>query len=281
MAKNDGINELLIIRQYSKSIDQLLSVISAIQANVGELQSSAAADEANIIALQASAANDEANILALQSAQTSTNNALAALQSSTNNALAALQSLVVLPGTIFKYGGILPPTGYLLCDGTSLVIASNLNLYNAIGLKYTTPGGDLTRFNLPTTPPSLKLNAYCTINIHDLSIVTGVTDRLNVASVVVIADVGGYPTYPMISITSHVTYRVTFTTPMKTSNYTYHIQSYSAVDPVLDNSIVYGAIAQSATDFVFCAREIVQVGQDIRLKIQFFDQELDTEIIKT
>jgi microcystin-dependent protein len=52
------------------------------------------------------------------------------------------------PGTITMFGGINPPTGWLFCDGSSLIVLEYQSLFNAIGYTY---GGATTTFNIPDT----------------------------------------------------------------------------------------------------------------------------------
>jgi len=49
-------------------------------------------------------------------------------------------------GTIIDFGGITSPTGYLKCDGSTILVADYPDLYAAIG---NTWGGNSTSFNLP------------------------------------------------------------------------------------------------------------------------------------
>jgi microcystin-dependent protein len=51
------------------------------------------------------------------------------------------------PGSIMPYGGPSAPTGWLFCDGSSLLRASFTNLFAAIGTAYGTADG--THFNIP------------------------------------------------------------------------------------------------------------------------------------
>ena len=50
-------------------------------------------------------------------------------------------------GTILQFGGATAPSGWLLCDGASVAIASYPALSNAIGVLWGNPGGG--SFNLP------------------------------------------------------------------------------------------------------------------------------------
>lgn len=49
-------------------------------------------------------------------------------------------------GTIWAYGGTTAPTGWLFCDGQSLVVSAQTDLFNAIGYQY---GGSGANFNVP------------------------------------------------------------------------------------------------------------------------------------
>lgn len=54
---------------------------------------------------------------------------------------------LVPSGTILPFGGATAPSGWLLCDGASVAIASYPALNNAIGVLWGNPGGG--SFNLP------------------------------------------------------------------------------------------------------------------------------------
>ena len=49
-------------------------------------------------------------------------------------------------GTVLSFAGQTPPNGYLLCDGSSYVVADYQDLYDVIGNIY---GGDTENFNVP------------------------------------------------------------------------------------------------------------------------------------
>lgn len=51
------------------------------------------------------------------------------------------------PGTVFSFAGSVAPTGYLICDGSSLLRATYADLFAAIGTTYGSADG--THFNLP------------------------------------------------------------------------------------------------------------------------------------
>lgn len=61
--------------------------------------------------------------------------------------LFASVSQVSVPGAITMYGGAAAPTGYLLCDGSSLLRASYPALFTAIGTAYGAADG--LSFNVP------------------------------------------------------------------------------------------------------------------------------------
>jgi microcystin-dependent protein len=51
-------------------------------------------------------------------------------------------------GTIVQYAGTIPPTGWLICNGSSLLIVNYSNLYDVINTIYGSDNSGLT-FNLP------------------------------------------------------------------------------------------------------------------------------------
>lgn len=55
--------------------------------------------------------------------------------------------LLIPPGTILPYGGISAPTGYLLCDGSSLSRSTYADLHTAIGEAFGSASG--STFNIP------------------------------------------------------------------------------------------------------------------------------------
>jgi microcystin-dependent protein len=64
------------------------------------------------------------------------------------NELTVIQSAVGAPGTIVMFGGITPPAGYLLCDGSAVSRTTYANLFAAIGSQWGN-GDQSTTFNLP------------------------------------------------------------------------------------------------------------------------------------
>lgn len=62
------------------------------------------------------------------------------------NQIAATPATPVNPGLIMAYAGSSAPSGWLLCDGSSVAQATYPNLYTAIGTSY---GGGAGNFNLP------------------------------------------------------------------------------------------------------------------------------------
>lgn len=57
------------------------------------------------------------------------------------------QGLISFPGAIIAYGGALAPSGWLMCNGQSYLIADYQTLYNVIGTSYNINGDGLS---LPT-----------------------------------------------------------------------------------------------------------------------------------
>lgn len=67
---------------------------------------------------------------------------------STGNIVGSISATAVnLPGSIIMYGGAAAPSGYLLCDGSSVLRATYPDLFTAIGTAYGTADG--THFNVP------------------------------------------------------------------------------------------------------------------------------------
>jgi microcystin-dependent protein len=62
--------------------------------------------------------------------------------------LAAAIGASAPPGSMLLYGGSTAPSGYLLCDGSSVSRTSYSNLFAAIGVAFGT-GDGVTTFNLP------------------------------------------------------------------------------------------------------------------------------------
>jgi microcystin-dependent protein len=71
--------------------------------------------------------------------------------------IAAATSAAVPTGVIFPYGGSSAPPGFLLCDGSSLLKASYVDLYNTIGTVYGSV--DATHFTLPKMQGSVPMGA--------------------------------------------------------------------------------------------------------------------------
>lgn len=65
------------------------------------------------------------------------------------NAVECVQPVMTIPvGTIVQYGGSTPPTGWLVCDGSSLARSGTYaDLYSVIGTSFGSADG--THFNLP------------------------------------------------------------------------------------------------------------------------------------
>lgn len=61
---------------------------------------------------------------------------------------AAVQEALVPPGTMFPYGGTVEPSGYLLCDGSTVSRTTFSTLFTAISTNYGVGDGSTT-FNLP------------------------------------------------------------------------------------------------------------------------------------
>lgn len=67
---------------------------------------------------------------------------------------AAVQNLLVPSGSIIQFGGETSPTGWVICDGSELAIASYASLYAAISNKYGSltngsGGSGTTHFRVP------------------------------------------------------------------------------------------------------------------------------------
>lgn len=67
---------------------------------------------------------------------------------------AAVQNLLVPSGSIIQFGGETSPTGWVICDGSELAIASYSSLYSAISTKYGaltngSGGSGTTHFRVP------------------------------------------------------------------------------------------------------------------------------------
>lgn len=66
---------------------------------------------------------------------------------------AAVQAALTPSGTIIAYSNVTPPSGYLLCDGTSYLISSYPALaaacYDSVHTKYAFGSADGTHFNVP------------------------------------------------------------------------------------------------------------------------------------
>lgn len=71
--------------------------------------------------------------------------------------------MAITTGTIIPFGGASVPTGFLLCDGSTVSRTTYADLFSAIGTTYG-PGDGLTTFNLPDltnqliSPPSSAIN---------------------------------------------------------------------------------------------------------------------------
>lgn len=58
-------------------------------------------------------------------------------------------SEIIPPGTIFPYGGSVAPTGWLICDGSSISRAEYAALFSVIGTSFGDGVSSTTMFNLP------------------------------------------------------------------------------------------------------------------------------------
>lgn len=63
------------------------------------------------------------------------------------------------PGTMMLFGGTVAPTGWLLCDGHSYLVATYPTLYGAIANRF---GGDATNFNVPNLVDRVPIGASAT-----------------------------------------------------------------------------------------------------------------------
>lgn len=66
------------------------------------------------------------------------------IPSSVNNAVSGITIIPI--GTILPFGGESAPSGYLICDGSSISTGQYPNLFAVLGYKY---GGSLNTFNIP------------------------------------------------------------------------------------------------------------------------------------
>lgn len=73
---------------------------------------------------------------------------LATLGDQTASQTAGSISALMPPGVILPYGGSTPPTGWLLCDGSTISRTTYVNLFQAIGIAHGQGDGSTT-FNLP------------------------------------------------------------------------------------------------------------------------------------
>jgi microcystin-dependent protein len=85
-------------------------------------------------------------------ASSTTDTELGYVSGATSNIQAQINTLAggatVPTGAIFDFGGTVPPTGYLVCDGSSLLRAGTYaNLFAAIGTTWGSTDG--THFNIP------------------------------------------------------------------------------------------------------------------------------------
>jgi microcystin-dependent protein len=80
------------------------------------------------------------------------------------------------PGTVFPFAGTSAPTGYLICDGSSLLRASYVDLFGAIGTTWGAVDG--THFTLPDLRGRVSVGVGTHVDVATL----GSTDGLAVGS---------------------------------------------------------------------------------------------------
>lgn len=85
------------------------------------------------------------------------NNSGTPVQITSGNSITSSSSPLVPSGVIWPYGGVSAPTGFLLCDGSSLLRASFSDLFAAIGTTYGT--ADSTHFNIPNMNGRIPVGA--------------------------------------------------------------------------------------------------------------------------
>lgn len=76
-------------------------------------------------------------------------------------ALSDILPSAIPAGTLLDYGGASAPTGYLLCDGASVLRATYPDLFAAIGTRFGSASG--THFNLPDCRRRITLGAGGTV----------------------------------------------------------------------------------------------------------------------
>jgi len=81
-------------------------------------------------------------------------------------------STIIPIGAVMCFGGDGDPTGWLICDGRSLAVASFGNLHAVIGFTY---GGSGANFNIPDLQTDNKV-AAAAINDADLGVTGGVSE---------------------------------------------------------------------------------------------------------
>jgi microcystin-dependent protein len=102
-----------------------------------------AQQDVNTVTTQGNEARIDANFTELYTTTAATNAALDAASANVASALAVL----IPAGLIAPYAGTAAPTGWHLCDGSSLLRASFAALFTAIGTTYGSVDG--THFTLP------------------------------------------------------------------------------------------------------------------------------------
>ena len=94
-------------------------------------------------------------------------------------------------GTAVSFAGSSAPSGWLLCDGSSLLVADYADLFSAIGYDY---GGATTNFNLP------DLRARTPIGVNNVGLPNGENGSFSTRDA---ADAGGTETDGTTSAGGH------------------------------------------------------------------------------
>jgi len=100
------------------------------------------------------------------------------------------QGIFVQAGTVIAYPSSTPPTGWLKCDGSSLLVASYPSVFTAIGYTY---GGAGANFRLPNTQERISIGKG---NMGGVSAANRITNAITGMDTTVLGTLGGGEALP-------------------------------------------------------------------------------------
>ncbi len=146
-----GLSATLIVAQGGTNSSTALNNNRIMQSSGGSIIEAAA------ISASKALASDSNGIPVAATTSTTELNYVAGVTSSIQTQIDAVIALTFPAGIILPYGGSAAPTGFLLCDGSSVLRATYPNLFTAIGTSFGSVDG--SHFTLPNTARRVLMGA--------------------------------------------------------------------------------------------------------------------------